>query len=96
MSNKTNDFYVAVFFSIIWIMKPISYDDLRSRHPISLQEDSVVVSRPSISIKNEEFDFFKSEIPFSVTQLESGISKRVAFKQLSDKQLSQNTLDYFL
>lgn len=35
--------FVVIIFSILWIVRPISYDEMRSRHPIYSQENVVVV-----------------------------------------------------
>ena len=34
MSKERNDLVVVIIFSLIWIVRPISYDELRSRHQI--------------------------------------------------------------
>jgi len=52
--------FVVILFSIIWIVRPISYDEMRSRHPIYPQENVVVVNSSSISNQNDEFDFLES------------------------------------
>ena len=44
-------------FSILWILRPISYDEMRSRHPIYPQENVAIVNSSSISNQNDEFDF---------------------------------------
>ena len=33
MSKERNDLFVIIIFSLIWIVHPISYDEMRSRHP---------------------------------------------------------------
>ena len=60
MSKEKNDLFVVIIFSIIWIVRPISYDEMRSRHPIYPQENVVVVNNSSISNQNDEFDFLES------------------------------------
>jgi hypothetical protein len=52
--------FVVITFSFIWIVRPISYAEMRSRHPIYLQENVVVVNISSISNQNDEFDFLES------------------------------------
>ena len=41
-------------------VRPISYDEMRSRHPIYPQENVVVVNSSSISNQNDAFDFLES------------------------------------
>jgi hypothetical protein len=60
MSKQKNDLFVVIIFSILWIVRPISYDEMRSRHPIYPQENVVVVNSSSISNQNDEFDFLES------------------------------------
>ena len=60
MSREKNDLFVVIIFSIIWIVRPISYEEMRSRHPIYPQENVVVVNSFSISNQNDEFDFLES------------------------------------
>jgi hypothetical protein len=33
MPKKQNDFFVVILFSIIWIVPPISYDEICIRRP---------------------------------------------------------------
>ena len=51
MSKEKNDLVVIIIFSIIWIVRPISYDEMRSR---------VLVNSSSISTKNDELEFLES------------------------------------
>ena len=60
MSKEKNDLFVVILFTIIWTVRPISYDEMRSRHPIYPQENVVVVNSSSISNQNDEFDFLES------------------------------------
>jgi hypothetical protein len=60
MSKERNDLFVVIIFSIIWIVRPISYDEMRSRHPIYPQENVVIVTSSSISNQNDELDFLES------------------------------------
>ena len=60
MSKEKNDLFVIIIFSIIWIVRPIPYDEMRSRHPIYPQENVVVVNSSSISNQNDELDFLES------------------------------------
>ena len=60
MSKERNDLFVVIIFSIIWIVRPISYDEMRSRHPIYPQENVVIVNSSSISNQNDELDFLES------------------------------------
>lgn len=41
------------------MVRPISYDEMRSRHPIYPQENVMVVNSSSISNQNDEFDFLE-------------------------------------
>ena len=59
MSKEKNDLFVVIILSILWIVRPISYDEVRSRHPIYPQENVAIVNSSSISNKNDEFDFLK-------------------------------------
>lgn len=54
MSKEKNDLFIVIMFSILWIVRPISYDEMRSRHPIYPEENVVVVNRPSISDQIDE------------------------------------------
>lgn len=56
MSKKQNDLFVVILFSIIWIVRPISYDEMRIRHPIYPKENAVVGNSSSISPQNNEFE----------------------------------------
>lgn len=47
-------------FTILWILRAISYDEMRSRYSIYPQENVVVGNRPSISDQIDEFDFLES------------------------------------
>lgn len=49
MAKENNDLFIVIMFSILWIVRPISYYEMRSRHPIYPQQNVVVVNRPSIS-----------------------------------------------
>ena len=60
MSKEKNDLFVVIIFSIIWIVRPISYDEMRSRHSIYRQENVVIVNSSSISNQNDESDFLES------------------------------------
>lgn len=31
MSKEKNDLFIVIMFSILWIVRPISYDEMRSR-----------------------------------------------------------------
>lgn len=44
MSKERNDLFVVIIFSLIWIVRPISYDEMRSRHPIYPQEMVINIS----------------------------------------------------
>jgi len=37
MLKEKNNLFVVILFSTIWIVRPISYDEMRSRHPIYSQ-----------------------------------------------------------
>ena len=45
MSKERNGLFVVIIFSLIWIVRPISYDEMRSRHPIYPQE--IVINIPN-------------------------------------------------
>lgn len=60
MPKERNNLFVVIIFSIIWIFRPISYDEMRSRHPIYPQENVVIVKSSSISNQNDELDFLES------------------------------------
>ena len=62
MSKEKNDLFVVILFSIIWIVRPISYDEMRSRHPIYPQENAVVVNSSSILTKSDELEFLEGNI----------------------------------
>jgi hypothetical protein len=58
MLKEKNDLFVVILFSIICIIRPISYDEMRSRHPIYPQENGVVVNSSSIS--NQGFNLLEN------------------------------------
>jgi hypothetical protein len=60
MPKKQNDLFVVILFSIIWIVRPISYHETRIRHPIYPQENAVVINSSSILTQNNEFEFLES------------------------------------
>ena len=60
VQKEKNDLFIVIVFSILWIVRPISYDEMRCRHPIYQQENVVIVNSSSISNQNDEFDFLKS------------------------------------
>jgi hypothetical protein len=60
MSKEKNDLLVIIIFSIILIVRPISYYEMRRRHPIYPQENVVVLHSYSISNQNDEFDFLEN------------------------------------
>ena len=60
MSKEKNNLFVVILFSIIWIVRPISYDEIQSRHPIYSKENVVLINRFSIPTQNDEFEFLKS------------------------------------
>ena len=64
MLKEKNNLFVVILFSIIWIVRPISYDEMRSRHtnPIYPQENRVVVNSSSILTKSDELEFLKGSI----------------------------------
>ena len=51
MSKEKNDLFIVIMFSILWIVRPISYDEMRSRYP---EENVMVVNRPYISDQIDE------------------------------------------
>ena len=60
MLKEIKNLFVVIIFSLIWIARPISYDEMRSRHPIYPQENVVIVNSYSISNQNDELDFLES------------------------------------
>ena len=60
MSNKKNNWFLVIIFSIFFIVKPISYDEMLRWHPIYSQENLVILNSFSISNENDEFDFLQS------------------------------------
>lgn len=56
MSKEKNDFFVIILFSIFWILCPISYDEMRNRHPIYPQENVVVLN------SNKKYNFSEVEV----------------------------------
>lgn len=44
MFKERNNLFVVIIFSLIWIVRPISYDEMRSRHPIYPQEMVINIS----------------------------------------------------
>jgi hypothetical protein len=57
MAKKQNDFFFLILFAIIWIARPISYEDMRSRHSIYAQETVTRLKSSSISTQNDRFLF---------------------------------------
>jgi hypothetical protein len=58
MSKEKNDLFVVILFSITWMIRPIFYDEMRSRHRIYPQENVVVVNSSSIS--NQGFNLVEN------------------------------------
>ena len=67
MPKETNNLFAVILFSIIWIIRPISYDEMRSRHTIDSQETQHVIKNKQIfSFKRkcttlEDFFFSKPD-----------------------------------
>jgi hypothetical protein len=57
MAKQKNDWFIIITFIIIWFVRPISYQEVRSRHPP--QENLVKVNSSFISNQNEELDCFE-------------------------------------
>jgi hypothetical protein len=72
MSKINNDLFIVIIFSIIWIIRPISYDEMRSRHPIYPQENIVVVNSSSISTKNDELEYLEGNTEIILAKSSSG------------------------
>ena len=53
MSKEKNDLFVVIILSIIWIVRPICYDEMRSRHPIYPQENVAIVNSSCISNQSD-------------------------------------------
>jgi hypothetical protein len=60
MSKEKNNLFVVILFSIIWIVRPISYYEIQIRHPIYSKENVVLINRFSILTQNDEFEFLES------------------------------------
>jgi hypothetical protein len=78
---------VGILFSIIWIIHPISYDEMRSRHPIYSQENVVVVNSPSIS--NQGFNLLENN-DRKVSLNTSLTNKKSNFSEEEVKALGMN------
>lgn len=50
-----------ILFSIIWIIRPISYNEMHSYHPIYSQENVVLVNSSSIPTQNNELSFLEGK-----------------------------------
>ena len=61
MSKKQNSLFIVVVLSIIWIIGPIPYDEMRSRYPIYPQENGVVLNSSSILTQNDELGFLEGK-----------------------------------
>ena len=48
MTKEKNNLFIIILFSSIWIAHPISYDEMRIRHPIDSQETQAVRNKYSI------------------------------------------------
>ena len=44
MHKEKNNLFVVIIFSLIWIVRPILYNKMRSRHPIYPQEMVINIS----------------------------------------------------
>jgi hypothetical protein len=60
MSKNQTDLFIVILFSIILIVHPISYDEMRSQHPIYPKENVVLIKNSSIPTQNDELEFLKS------------------------------------
>ena len=65
MYRRNNSVFILIIFMALWIMKPISYEEVLSRHPIyekENQENIFLGNNSDISNQNQEFDFlFKND-----------------------------------
>ena len=48
MAKNKNHLWTIILFSIIWIARPISYNEMRMQHPIDLRETQSVIDKSSI------------------------------------------------
>ena len=87
MSKEKNDLFVVILFSIIWMIRPISYDEMRSRHPIYPQENVVVVN--SSSIPNQGFNLLENNDQ-QVSLNTSLTNKKSNFSEEEVKALGMN------
>jgi len=76
MTKEKNDLFVGILFGIIWIIHPISYDDMRNRHPIYPQENVVVLNSFSISNQGFENNDRKVSSNTSLTNKKSNFSQQ--------------------
>lgn len=57
MSKERNDLFVVIIFSLIWIVRPISCDEMRSRHLIYPQEMVINISNQQQNASLNEINF---------------------------------------
>lgn len=71
MSKKT-DLFIVIIFSVIWLVHPILYYEMRSWHPIYPQENVVVLNSSSISTENDEFECLEDNTEIILVKDSSG------------------------
>lgn len=47
MSKSKNDLFIVILFSIVWVVRPISHDEMPSRHTIGSQEIQTIRNKSS-------------------------------------------------
>jgi len=57
--QKKNPLFIVILFSIFLAVRPISYEEMRNRHPTSLQKTEVVSNKSSILTQNDELGFLE-------------------------------------
>lgn len=61
MSKEKSDLFVVILFSLIWLVRPILYDEMLSWHSSYLQENVMVLNNSFISTENYELEFLESK-----------------------------------
>jgi hypothetical protein len=71
MPKKQNDFFVVILFSIIWIVRPISYDEMRIRHPNKSFEFLESTTKKIILAKDTSGSFCRGVYTYTYTETSS-------------------------
>lgn len=50
MTKEKNNLWAIILFSVIWLARPISYDEMQTQHPIFFKPDELTLLEKSDKI----------------------------------------------